>query len=117
MDSEDEEWLMKFNNELFPGNGHCEHLFSEGCFELIVDAFEKEAYLRSLDDNSNEEVAAAHRLDLAINSTDLVAEALASSALAMALCSAAKAAYLRDAQVLTTLRQASTNPLPEQLVF
>ncbi|KAK8542174.1 hypothetical protein V6N12_014777 [Hibiscus sabdariffa] len=62
---QDEEWLMKFNNELFPGNGHCEHLFSEGCFELIVDAFEKEAYLRSLDDNSNEEVAAAHRLDLA----------------------------------------------------
>ncbi|GMJ11981.1 hypothetical protein like AT5G04670 [Hibiscus trionum] len=65
MDSEDEEWLKKFNNEYFPGNGHCEHL-SEDCFELIVDAFEKEAYLRSLDDNSNEEAAAAHLcLDLA----------------------------------------------------
>ncbi|KAL4339607.1 hypothetical protein GQ457_08G011360 [Hibiscus cannabinus] len=59
MDSEDEEWLKKFNAEFFPGNGHCEHL-SEDCFELMVDTFEKDAYLCSLDGNSNKEAAAAH---------------------------------------------------------
>ncbi|KAK8546206.1 hypothetical protein V6N12_027002 [Hibiscus sabdariffa] len=65
MDSEDEEWLKKFNAEFFSGNGHCEHL-SEDCFELMVDAFEKDAYLCSLDGNSNKEAAAAHLcLDLA----------------------------------------------------
>ncbi|XVF23380.1 hypothetical protein REPUB_Repub13aG0033500 [Reevesia pubescens] len=55
MDSEDEEWLKKFNNEFFSGNGHCEHL-SQDCFELMVDAFEK-AYFCSPDDYSNENAA------------------------------------------------------------
>ncbi|KAK8994523.1 hypothetical protein V6N11_045606 [Hibiscus sabdariffa] len=65
MDSEDEEWLKKFNAEFFSGNGHCEHL-SEDYFELMVDAFEKDAYLCSLDGYSNKEAAAAHLcLDLA----------------------------------------------------
>ncbi|XVE75535.1 hypothetical protein DITRI_Ditri12bG0101400 [Diplodiscus trichospermus] len=63
MDSEDWEWLKKFNNEFFSGNGHCEHL-SEDCFELMVDAFEK-AYFCSPDDYSNENVAANLSLDLA----------------------------------------------------
>ncbi|KAK6233840.1 hypothetical protein QUC31_006246 [Theobroma cacao] len=62
MDSEDEEWLKKFNNEFFSGNGHCEHL-SEDCFELMVDAFEK-AYFCSPDDYSNENAAAHLCLDL-----------------------------------------------------
>ncbi|XWS08114.1 hypothetical protein CRYUN_Cryun41cG0051500 [Craigia yunnanensis] len=55
MDSEDEEWLKKFNYEFFSGNGHCEHL-SEDCFELMFDAFEK-AYFCSPDDYSNENTA------------------------------------------------------------
>ncbi|XWS56326.1 hypothetical protein CRYUN_Cryun09bG0076200 [Craigia yunnanensis] len=63
IDSEDEEWLKKFNCEFFSGNGHCEHL-SEDCFELMVDAFEK-AYFCSPDDYSNENVAAHLCLDLA----------------------------------------------------
>ncbi|XWS66293.1 hypothetical protein CRYUN_Cryun05aG0187100 [Craigia yunnanensis] len=63
MDSEDEEWLKKFNSEFFSGNGHCEHL-SEDCFELMVDAFEK-AYFCSPDDYSNENAVAHLCLDLA----------------------------------------------------
>ncbi|XVF75717.1 hypothetical protein PTKIN_Ptkin13bG0209100 [Pterospermum kingtungense] len=63
LDSEDEEWLKKFNNEFFSGNGHCEHL-SEDCFELMIDAFEK-AYFCSPDDCPNENVAAGLCLDLA----------------------------------------------------
>ncbi|KAL4291482.1 hypothetical protein GQ457_14G021440 [Hibiscus cannabinus] len=62
MDSEDEEWLKKFNNEFFSGNGHCEHL-SEDCFELMVDTFEK-AFFCSPDDDSN--VTAAAAADLGI---------------------------------------------------
>ncbi|XP_039067280.1 uncharacterized protein LOC120213207 isoform X2 [Hibiscus syriacus] len=57
MDSEDEEWLKKFNNEFFQGNGHCEHI-SEDCFELMVDAFEKACFC-STDDHSNVIAAAA----------------------------------------------------------
>ncbi|KAK8671521.1 hypothetical protein V6N13_038115 [Hibiscus sabdariffa] len=57
MDSEDEEWLKKFNDEFFPGNVHCEHL-SEDCFELMVDAFEKACFC-SPDDHSNVIAAAA----------------------------------------------------------
>ncbi|KAG8503314.1 hypothetical protein CXB51_001269 [Gossypium anomalum] len=64
MDSEDEEWLKNFNNEFFSGNGHCEHL-SEDCFELMVDAFEKEAYFRTPDDHSDDNVATNLCLDLA----------------------------------------------------
>ncbi|XWS75283.1 hypothetical protein CRYUN_Cryun01aG0073000 [Craigia yunnanensis] len=55
MDTEDEEWLKKFNNEFFSGNGHCEHL-SEDCFELMFIAFEK-AYFCSPDDYSNDNAA------------------------------------------------------------
>ncbi|XVE99100.1 hypothetical protein REPUB_Repub03eG0167700 [Reevesia pubescens] len=62
MDSEDEEWLKKLNNEFFTGNGHCEHL-SEDCFELMVDTFEK-AYFCSPDDYFNENAAAHLCLDL-----------------------------------------------------
>ncbi|XP_038992177.1 uncharacterized protein LOC120115577 isoform X2 [Hibiscus syriacus] len=61
MDSEDEEWLKKFNNEFFQGNGHCEHL-SEDRFELMVDAFEKACFC-SPDDHSNV-IAAAADLDI-----------------------------------------------------
>ncbi|PPS02074.1 hypothetical protein GOBAR_AA18582 [Gossypium barbadense] len=64
MDTEDEEWLKNFNNEFFSGNGHCEHL-SEDCFELMVDAFEKEAYFRTPDDHSDDNVATNLCLDLA----------------------------------------------------
>ncbi|KAE8671857.1 Enhancer of polycomb-like transcription factor protein, putative isoform 2 [Hibiscus syriacus] len=53
MDSEDEEWLKKLNNEF----GHCEHL-SEDCFVLMVDAFEKACFC-SPDDHSNVIAAAA----------------------------------------------------------
>ncbi|XP_022765559.1 uncharacterized protein LOC111310397 [Durio zibethinus] len=62
MDLEDEEWLKKFNNEFFSGNGHCE-LLSEDCFELMVDAFEK-AHFCSPYDYSNENAAARLCLDL-----------------------------------------------------
>lgn len=64
MDSEDEEWLKNFNNAFFSGNGNCEHL-SEDCFELMVDAFEKEAYFRTPDDHSDDNVATNLCLDLA----------------------------------------------------
>ncbi|KAE8683222.1 Enhancer of polycomb-like transcription factor protein, putative isoform 2 [Hibiscus syriacus] len=57
MDSEDEEWLKKFNNELYSGNGHYEHL-SEDCFELMIDTFEKAAFC-SPDDHSNVIAAAS----------------------------------------------------------
>ncbi|OMO58783.1 hypothetical protein COLO4_34385 [Corchorus olitorius] len=63
MDSEDEEWLKKFNYEFFSGNGHCEHL-SNDCFELMVDAFEK-AHFCSPDDYANENAAAHLCRDLA----------------------------------------------------
>ncbi|GMI70075.1 hypothetical protein like AT5G04670 [Hibiscus trionum] len=56
MDSEDEEWLKKFNVDFFSGNGHCEHL-SADCFELMVDTFEK-AFFCSPDDESNVTAAA-----------------------------------------------------------
>ncbi|XVE68626.1 hypothetical protein DITRI_Ditri09bG0083700 [Diplodiscus trichospermus] len=55
MDSEDEKWLKKFNNEFFSGNGHCEHL-SDDCFELMFDAFEK-AYFCSPADYCNKNAA------------------------------------------------------------
>ncbi|KAG4162517.1 hypothetical protein ERO13_D01G119300v2 [Gossypium hirsutum] len=64
MDSEDEEWLKNFNNAFFSGNGNCEHL-SEDCFELMVDAFEKEAYFRTPDDHSDDKGATNLCLDLA----------------------------------------------------
>lgn len=64
MDSEDEEWLKNFNNEFISGNGHWKHL-SEDCFELMVDAFEKEAYFRTSDDHSDDNVATNLCLDLA----------------------------------------------------
>ncbi|GMI80536.1 hypothetical protein like AT5G04670 [Hibiscus trionum] len=57
MDSEDEEWLKKFNDEFFRVNVHCEHL-SGDCFELMVDAFEKACFC-SPDDHSNVIAAAA----------------------------------------------------------
>ncbi|KAB2045200.1 hypothetical protein ES319_D01G143300v1 [Gossypium barbadense] len=64
MDSEDEEWLKNFNNAFFSGNGNCEHL-SEDCFELMVDAFEKEAYFCTPDDHSDDNGATNLCLDLA----------------------------------------------------
>ncbi|OMO99137.1 hypothetical protein CCACVL1_03911 [Corchorus capsularis] len=63
MDSEDEEWLKKFNYEFFSGNGHCEHL-SNDCFELMVDAFEK-AHFCSPDDYANENASTHLCRDLA----------------------------------------------------
>ncbi|KAH9768930.1 Enhancer of polycomb-like protein [Citrus sinensis] len=62
MDSEDEEWLRKFNNEFVTENELHEHV-SEDTFELIVDAFEK-AYFCSPDDYSNEEAAVNLCLEL-----------------------------------------------------
>ncbi|KAJ4720627.1 Enhancer of polycomb-like protein [Melia azedarach] len=62
MDSEDEEWLQKFNNEFFTENELHEHI-SEDNFELMVDAFEK-AYFCSPDDFSNEEAAVNLCLDM-----------------------------------------------------
>ncbi|KAK2634222.1 hypothetical protein Ddye_029014 [Dipteronia dyeriana] len=55
MDSEDEEWLKKFNIKCSTENELHEHV-SEENFELIVDAFEK-AYYCSPDDYSNETAA------------------------------------------------------------
>ncbi|KAL5800441.1 hypothetical protein ACOSQ4_033325 [Xanthoceras sorbifolium] len=62
MDSEDEEWLKKFNIERCAENGLHEHV-SEETFELIVDAFEK-AYYCSPDDYSNETSAVNLCFDL-----------------------------------------------------
>ncbi|KAK0591820.1 hypothetical protein LWI29_008787 [Acer saccharum] len=55
MDSEDEEWLKKFNIKCSTEN-ELHELVSEENFELIVDAFEK-AYYCSPDDYSNETAA------------------------------------------------------------
>ncbi|XP_031268724.1 uncharacterized protein LOC116127210 [Pistacia vera] len=62
MDSEDVEWLKKFNNEFFTENELQNHV-SEDNFELMVDVFEK-AYFCSPDDYSNEEAAVNLCLDL-----------------------------------------------------
>ncbi|GKU91582.1 hypothetical protein SLEP1_g5438 [Rubroshorea leprosula] len=62
MDSEDEEWLKKFNNGFFAGSDLLEQL-SEDSFELMIDAFEK-AYYWSPVDYSNEEAAAKLCLDM-----------------------------------------------------
>ncbi|XP_057476684.1 uncharacterized protein LOC130764444 isoform X2 [Actinidia eriantha] len=55
MDSEDEEWLIKFNNESSAGNEHWEHVLDEN-FELIIDSFEKAIY-GSPDGNCDEKAA------------------------------------------------------------
>ncbi|KAJ9175416.1 hypothetical protein P3X46_013973 [Hevea brasiliensis] len=62
MDSEDEEWLKKFSNELFVENKHQEHL-SEDAFELMIDAFEK-AFYCSPDDFADEQAAINLCIDL-----------------------------------------------------
>ncbi|KAL6989390.1 hypothetical protein U1Q18_015140, partial [Sarracenia purpurea var. burkii] len=55
MDSEDDEWLGKFNNESSAGNEQWGHV-SEEIFELVIDAFEK-AFYCSPDDYSDEKAA------------------------------------------------------------
>ncbi|GLT88771.1 hypothetical protein SLE2022_067820 [Rubroshorea leprosula] len=62
MDSEDEEWLKKFNNGFLAGSDLLEQL-PEDSFELMIDAFEK-AYYCSRVDYSNEEAAANLCLDM-----------------------------------------------------
>ncbi|KDP45003.1 hypothetical protein JCGZ_01503 [Jatropha curcas] len=61
MDSEDEEWLKKFNNEFSVETEHQEHL-SEDNFELMIDAFEK-AFYCSPDDFADEREAVNHCLE------------------------------------------------------
>jgi hypothetical protein len=56
MDSEDEEWLSKFNNEFQ------EHVSADN-FELIIDAFEK-VYYCNPDDSFDVKSAASCRQDL-----------------------------------------------------
>ncbi|KAG7948910.1 hypothetical protein I3843_13G033400 [Carya illinoinensis] len=63
MDSEDEKWLEKFNNEYFTGNDIHRHV-SEDAFELMVDKFEK-AYYCHPDDFPDEKAAANLCLGLA----------------------------------------------------
>lgn len=63
MDSEDEEWLSKFNRELDSANEHGDKI-SEETFELMIDAFEKASYC-SPDDYSDENGATNLCLDLA----------------------------------------------------
>ena len=63
MDSEDELWLEKFNNESFTQNELHQHV-SENNFELMVDAFEKANYC-SPEDFPDEKAAANLCLDLA----------------------------------------------------
>ncbi|XP_052184626.1 uncharacterized protein LOC127796506 [Diospyros lotus] len=55
MDSEDEEWLRKYNSEFPAKNGQCGHV-SEESFELMIDTFEKAIY-HCPDDLSNEKAA------------------------------------------------------------
>ncbi|KAH7536816.1 hypothetical protein FEM48_Zijuj03G0026500 [Ziziphus jujuba var. spinosa] len=62
MDSEDEEWLKKFNGEVLVENELHEHV-SEDTFEIMVDAFEK-AFYCSPNDLSDEKVAANFFLDM-----------------------------------------------------
>lgn len=62
MDSEDEEWLKKFNSEVLVENELHEHV-SEDNFELMVDAFEK-AFYCSPNDFSDEKVSANLFLDM-----------------------------------------------------
>lgn len=63
MDSEDELWLEKFNNESFTQNELHQHV-SENNFELMFDAFEKVNYC-SPEDFPDEKAAANLCLDLA----------------------------------------------------
>ncbi|XP_057472110.1 uncharacterized protein LOC130760696 [Actinidia eriantha] len=62
MDSEDEEWLIKFNNESSAGNEHWDHVLEEN-FELIIDSFEKAVY-GSPDGNCDEKAAVNLCMDL-----------------------------------------------------
>ncbi|XP_052198305.1 uncharacterized protein LOC127805593 [Diospyros lotus] len=62
MDSEDEEWLRKFNDESLVVNEYWEHV-SDQHFEVIIDALEKASYLRP-EDFSDERAAANLCLDL-----------------------------------------------------
>ncbi|KAA8544743.1 hypothetical protein F0562_019553 [Nyssa sinensis] len=62
MDSEDEEWLNKFNDESFAESELHEQVSKEN-FELIIDAFEKALYC-SPDDYSVEKAAVNLCLDL-----------------------------------------------------
>lgn len=62
LDSEDEEWLSKFNNESYDGKEQWEHV-SEDSFELIIDAFEKAFYCSS-DDYPDEKAAVNLCLDM-----------------------------------------------------
>ncbi|CAK9173930.1 unnamed protein product [Ilex paraguariensis] len=61
MDSDDENWLDKFNNACAENELH-EKLLAEN-FELIIDAFEKGFYCGP-DDYSDEKIATNHCLDL-----------------------------------------------------
>lgn len=63
MDSEDEEWLNKFNNEACAENKLCENV-SEENFELMLDAFEK-SFFCTPDDYSEEKAATSLCPDLA----------------------------------------------------
>ncbi|GMH13239.1 hypothetical protein Nepgr_015080 [Nepenthes gracilis] len=62
MDSEDEEWLKEFNNELNAGTEPLEHV-SEESFELMIDAFEKNVFCSPEDYNFDEIEAANVCLD------------------------------------------------------
>ncbi|XAR53484.1 hypothetical protein NMG60_11022056 [Bertholletia excelsa] len=62
MDSEDEEWLRKFNNE-FSVQNELGDPVSDDIFELIIDAFEK-AFYCSPDDYADEEASVKLCLDL-----------------------------------------------------
>ncbi|XP_021823727.1 uncharacterized protein LOC110764979 [Prunus avium] len=62
MDSDDEEWLKKFNSDFFAENELHDHV-SEDNFELMVDAFEKAFYCRP-HDFSDENAAANICLDM-----------------------------------------------------
>lgn len=62
LDSEDEEWLRKFNNESYIREEQWEHV-SEDIFELIIDAFEKAFYCSS-DDYPDEKAAVNLCLDM-----------------------------------------------------
>ncbi|KAJ9159812.1 hypothetical protein P3X46_025281 [Hevea brasiliensis] len=62
MDSEDEEWLKKFNDDIFVETEQQEHL-SEDNFELIIDALEKGFYCNP-DDFADEKAAVNLCIDL-----------------------------------------------------
>ncbi|KAJ8756301.1 hypothetical protein K2173_025113 [Erythroxylum novogranatense] len=62
MDSEDEEWLKKFNSE-FLAETDCHERLSEDGFELMIDAFEKALYCCP-DDLADDGTALKHCMEL-----------------------------------------------------